>query len=507
LETLMCTREKLYLSYVGMDLLKDEVIEPSSSFNTLYRYCESLIDFTKMEIDHLPIIQLPLDASESTHFDGSRLELQDWGINYAYSDYLLWISQHVPDWQPQAQQLTAAQLRAWQKVQTIKLQQQEINTSISLAQDNTENSHLNNPKEVIQIDANQLADYLANPQAAVLKQLGVNSKHPEDRSLLEHEPHTMPALLKHQIFNDSIQQWLEQPQTADLIAIIKLQHQKHLARSQAPLALFAGLAELSKVVNDLDEKLKTELADKQALGTLKIGPARTQVAADKTVDGLEVKLDSGQQVQINGLSERLYQQGGYLTDQVVISSSKQNGEWNKKLLKPFINYCLWQLSDQVQVAEVFKVHLVFPEKVQVVEFKPWFAAGESFATRSTIEAYLKQLVTGLLEKPAQFLPSELLNQFKITKKLDAATNIPFLKQTSKAKEINYLAYEQSDLTADDIQLITSKYHKEMQWPSYEEILKVVDVQRSDEPLMEYRHNLLPLFAMVFGQFEGQGGKP
>jgi|GEM_PF-1162311 len=502
LETLMCTREKLYLSYVGMDLLKDEVIEPSATFSTLYNYCNDLIDFSALEQQALPITQLPLDASESGHFDGSELELQDWAVNHAYSDYLLWASRQQADWQPQSQQLSAAQQRVWQKVSAVKQTEQQAqdnsqNIELSLAalfSPHAKGALLTTNQDTIQLDTAELAAYLANPQAAVLQQLGIISKHPDDRSLVEHEPLQMPSLLKHQIFTDSIQQWLQQP--ADLTTLIQHQHQKHLRLSQAPLAFFADLADLTQVETALDQQLKPQLQDKSFLGRLKMGPAKSQLAADVTVDAVVLSLDSGRKVRITALAEQVYQQGGYLSDQVIISSSKKNSAWNTKLLKPFINWCLWQLSDQLKVAEVFKVHLVFPEKIQSIEFKPWYADGESFATRSTIENYLKQLLSDYLEKPAQFLPSELLSLFKVAVKPDVPQQIPFLKKSSKAKDISYLAYDLKDMTEADIAAVVEKYHKGMQWPDYEEIFKLVEVQPSDEPLAAYRNHLMPLFTMV-----------
>ncbi|TDR18476.1 exodeoxyribonuclease V subunit gamma [Marinicella litoralis] len=496
LETLMCTREKLYLSYVGMDLLKDEVIEPSPTLSTLYRYCNDLVDFSSLEQQALPMTQLPLDASESGHFDGRDLESQDWRVNYAYSDYLTWAGRIRVDWQPQSQQLSPAQQRIWQQTQEVQTSEKPVqDLSLSdLYLKQTKDKLLVDSNNALQLDATELADYLANPQAAVLKQLGVNGKHPDDRSLVEHEPLQLPSLLKYQIFTESIQQWLHQP--TDLTTVIQQQHQKHLRLSQAPLAFFADLTELSKVEVALNEQLKPQLVDKSFLGVLKVGSAKSHVAAELEVDAVEVSLKSGRKVQITALAEQLYQQDGYLSDQVIISTSKKNSLWNIKLLQPFVNWCLWQLSDQVKVAEVFKVHLVFPEKVQTIEFKPWYADSESFATRSTIENYLKQLLSDYLEKPAQFLPSELLSLFKVAVKPDVPQQIPFLKKSSKAKEISYLAYDPKDMTEADIAALVEKYHKGMQWPDYEEVFKLVEVQPSEEPLAAYRNHLMPLFTMV-----------
>ncbi len=506
LETLMCSREKLYLSYVGMDLLRDEIIQPSPAFSTLYQYATSLLDLNALDLDCLPITQLPLDASESAHFDGSQLELQDWGVNYSFADYLLKVNRQQADWQPRSNDLSPAQLSAWQRLQAVKSQEQaDIDKVLNLKQMVDTNS---SSASVIQLDAQQLADYLSNPQAAVLQQLGIESKHPEDRSLVEHEPTQLTPLLKHAIFTDSIKQWLEQPQTANLPTIIKQQHQHHLSLSQAPLALFADLAELAKVAEPLNKALVDQLADKQVLGSLKVGQASTQATADLAVDGVLLTLDNGQQVQINGLAEQLYQQAGYLSDQVVISSSKQSGEWNKKLIKPFINWCLWQLSNQVNVAEVFNVHLVFPDKYQHIEFKQWYAAGASFATKPGIESYLQKLVQQYLALPAYFLPSDLLNDLKVTTKPEVPQAVPFLGKGSKAKSNHYLAYEHTDLCSEDVQAVLTKYMSGMHWPSYEEIFQLVQVQPSDDPLTTYRQNLMPLFAMVKGRLDvvEQGGQ-
>ncbi|VAW47789.1 Exodeoxyribonuclease V gamma chain, partial [hydrothermal vent metagenome] len=50
LETLMCSREKLYLSYVGQDLVKDETILPSSTWQTLHDYATSLMDHESLAL-------------------------------------------------------------------------------------------------------------------------------------------------------------------------------------------------------------------------------------------------------------------------------------------------------------------------------------------------------------------------------------------------------------------------------------------------------------------------
>jgi len=504
LETLMCTREKLYLSYVGIDLLKDDVIEPSPSWMTLYRYCNTLIDFDGMEMNQLPIYTIPLDASESIHYDGSQLDLHDWGVNFSYSDYLFWVNKHVPNWEPNINQLSAAQLRAWHKIQAVKtIEQQSSNFNISLQHKYSNQAVTSELSELIQIDTKELADYLTNPQAAILKQLGVNNKHPEDRSLLEHEPLELTSLLKHDIFTTTIKLWLQQPNTADLKHIISQTHQAHLFRSKAPLALFAELDDLIQVEEQLQKTLRSELQDKQLVGVMKMGQSVTQMSPNLVADGPVIKLDAVRHVQINGIAEQLYQKGGYLTDQVVISSSKQNDKWNKKLLQPFLNWCMWQLSDEIKVAEEFNVHMVFPDKLHTVVLKPWYSSTESFATRSTIEQYIKQLLLNFLEKPAQFLPSELLTKLKIATKGDTNQVVPFLKKNSQSKTIHYLAYDDIDLTKEDKLCIAETYDKALQWPSYEEILKVVDIQASDDPVMNYRQNLLPLFAMVFGTFETQ----
>ncbi len=63
LETLMCSRDKLWLSYVGEDLKKNETVEPSSVIVELLSFCDTFLDHQSLEITSFPVFEIPLDMS------------------------------------------------------------------------------------------------------------------------------------------------------------------------------------------------------------------------------------------------------------------------------------------------------------------------------------------------------------------------------------------------------------------------------------------------------------
>jgi exodeoxyribonuclease V gamma subunit len=495
LETLMCTREKLYLSYVGQDLQKGETIEPSPVLQTLQAYCDELIDYSELPLNSFPVIQLPLDASDG--FDQTISEYSDWGVNFSYADQLLYCDKYqADDWPKPLNDKQAQQLELLEKTLSLESSQ---NIRIQ------EHSKNKSDVEVIEINADELAEFITNPQAAVLKQQGVVSKHPEDLSLVQTEPQDISGLLKHQVFTGAVIRWLQNPQTANFHDLLNQQYQQHLKTSKAPVELFANMEKLTEVTKDLHEKIRPQLEQHKYMGGLRLGNCRVEETPGMSFTAIEFELDTGQKVLVNGLAENLFVDEQCLSNQVIISSASNVKEWNAKLNKPFIHWCLWQLSDQIKTSEPFRVHLIFPAKAFTIELKPWTASDISFSTQSTIKAYIKSLLEDYLAHQSLFLPHELLDQLKIPRKADVSQQVPLLKAKSKAKQINFLAYEVNQLNKGDLNSIHEKYQKNLQWPSYDEIFQLVDCDAVEQPEKAYRKYLLPLYAMVFGQFEGSSG--
>lgn len=496
LETLMCTREKMYLSYVSQDLQKDETIEPSPVLMTLKAYCHELIDFNELPITEFPIIQIPLESSDGFAIDHKQLAYSDWTVNFSYCDLMLYSEKVGHDNLPSANtEQQASQLKLFKNTLAQEKLPQNCSVKESIpADDNT-----------IYLDANELAEFLINPQAAVLKKQGVNSKHPDDLSLVESEPQDISGLLKHQIFTDAVESWLENPQTASFNHLIQQHYTNQLEKAKAPVELFANLDSFEQTENLLNEKLRGELENCELIGGVRIGNSAVKQTPGMSVDAIELQLDSGQKVVVSGLAEMVFVANGHLSSQIVISSSSKDAVWNSKLMKPFINWCLWQLTAEVRVLEPFIVFLIFPKKIHPVALKPWATDALNFSTQSTIKQYLKSVISDYLSEQALFLPCELLNQLKIPKKEDTATRVPLLPKQSKAKLISYLAYAPDELITEDLNLIHDKYLAKLEWPSYEEILNVVDYRVASQPELAYNKYLMPLFTMVQGHIDNKSG--
>lgn len=490
LETLMCSREKLYLSYVGTDLVKDEVIEPSSVFITLYEYCDSLVDFDSLPISSYPVSQIPLNSQENFSFDNSHISHTDWLVNFSYADFLLHQSQHNANEflspstpaQKRIKEVFQAQLESEIPQQECALQQEQV--------------------AIKEISADDLAQYLANPQISILKQLGIASKHEDDLSLVEQEPVKLQPLVKHKLFTHAIHDWLEQPATADFEQLLKHHYQIELRKSKAPMEIFAGLNQLSQVTNLLEKKLKSKLIDKTLVGTVRVGDIEASENPGILADAIKLELGQDQTVKVNGNAGHVFSDGELLTDMVVVSSSSKNSEWNSKLLLPFMNWCLWQLSPSIKVAEAFTVHMAFPAAIQSVVLRPWFAGDVSFSSQSTIRKYLQNVIKNYIHGEDEFMPVELVNQLKVSTKSERQI-ISFLGPKSVAKENVFLAYQK--LSADDKARLLEIYREKLDWPDYQEVLKTIEINQSEKPWEWVQSNLLPLYAMVKGYFNGNDG--
>ncbi|MCB1582406.1 MAG: exodeoxyribonuclease V subunit gamma [Xanthomonadales bacterium] len=494
LETMMCARKKLYLSFVALDLQNDEVIEPSPVLLTLQAACNDLIDFSILPHNSFPVVDIPLNACDGFELQQTVSQYSDWLVNYSYTDLLRHYERlNTGNW-PQAGNIN-------QQLQLDLFRQTNCETKTL----DSQNSITETNQEIIHVDASELADFLINPQVAVLKKQGLVSKHPEDLSMVEVEPQDISGLLKHHIFTAAIESWLQNPQTEDFSQVLQKQYQQQLVKSKAPVDLFASLEDFVDVPQMLVDKLKPHLTNNVLLGDVRLGNTKSQQAPAISVQGITLKLETGQQVLVSGLAEGIYVQDSVFDSQIVISSSvSDDAGWNKKLAKPFINWCLWQLSNEIQVNEPFKVHLVFPKKIHTIELKPWITGTTGFSTRSTISHYLHMLVSDYLYEQSVYLPFELLDKLDISRKEEIEPLINLFK-TNSSKSVNFLAYAPENLDAADLQDIENKYLSKAEWSRYEEILKLMPFRFSSHPIDDYRRYLLPLYAMYQGQFDDSTG--
>ena len=106
LETLMCSREKLYLSYVGEDLRKAEQIERSSVLDELADFAMTFIDEAQMgqslaaplkaPLNTFPETKLPLDSKDSALFRFDDSCFADMPVNFSLADH--YCQMLLPSW-------------------------------------------------------------------------------------------------------------------------------------------------------------------------------------------------------------------------------------------------------------------------------------------------------------------------------------------------------------------------------------------------------------------------
>ncbi len=476
LETLMCGREKLYLSYVGRDLIKDETILPSSTWQQLHDYATSLMDHTALGMTSYPVTKIPLDSANIKQ-EGSGNLNSDWLANFSPLDHLKHNSR-------QAQLTTGTDNLTHQNVSAIP--DPDI-----VVEDN---------RKPTDVQVQTLAKFLENPVLSYLDQVGASSQLIDDEVNIEHEPFQLDGLSRHQLFDAAVVDYLEafKHQPISLVTAIDNQYDRQSKQSQLPIHLFAELDELYEL-----EQHKSFIALQKELKTLKplsgpvvFGEGYNQVTPSQRVAAISLQSEV-QCFEINGSWEGLYTTEGMISHQLVVSSS-QSSAWSKVLIKPFIFWCLAQLDDEVPVAEHFQLRVLFRDQVKSFKFKPWSTGEISFSTMSEIKAYLTQLITSFSQPSLINLPFDAMGGLKVAVD-DKEPLIPYLAATSKAKSVHVFAYDLAELTAHEKIQIQKKYQeKAVSWiesHGYFEMLKAMDLQYDPSALSTYHQRLLPLHVM------------
>ncbi|MFC3193445.1 exodeoxyribonuclease V subunit gamma [Marinicella sediminis] len=467
LETLMCTRERLYLSYVGKNLLKDEDISPSPVLLTLQKYATELLHREELDLAELPVHELPLLATHSGIFGQNGLPWPDIMVNFT---------------SPKSQDGEAV-------VQCDK----EVTTDLADA------------PEVVDVSLKELADYLQNPQRALLTKKGVLPAHPEDESQVEHEPFEWPPLKKHELFCEALALWFAAEQNASFAETLKSVYQQMLLHSSAPVEPFAQLESLTSHEDQL-VAIKTEVAEVRPLGDVVLGDAPSQQSPGLQLPAIELSVSGGRVVRLHGLARQVYMSEAGLSHQLVFSSQKNISEWNDKLLQPFLHWCCWQLSDH-PVAPDHQVLVLGADKTTGCTLKVVTNEAISFGQRTTIAQYLKTLVEDYLAEVDGFLPAAHLPAMTVNYKAKQAQDVPFLGSKSKSSSISYLAYLLDNLNREDRDQLSQTYQSAIQWREYENVLQLVECQPMNDYLKAYRQRFLPLYYMLKGVAPDQARRP
>ncbi len=494
LETLICTRNKLYLSYVAQDLVKDEEILPSPVIRELQAYAETLMDPEALGMSAYPVATIPLDAADETGFVAPTAA-SDWLLNYTAVDYYKYLLRHDRS-------------QARQFIKTHQAGHSHLDPACVLPDvadvPTTEATTERIDHDGLAVQVSALAKFLENPALSFVSSVGASSQLLDDQINVSHEPFVMDGLARHGLFEQAVQAYLtsdlHQSSEQTLMHYLRQNYQQLAAQSKLPIELFAELGQFEDLANHRTfAALITELSSATALpGPVVFGEGWQHQPVHQQTDPLVFEL-AGQTHSLNGAWEGLYATAGCLSHQVVVTSSVVTGQWHKSIIKPFIFWCMAQLDPTVQVAENFELRLVARKQVHSFTFKRWSFDDIQFTTNSQIKAYLEHLLNEYIAVELTHLPFELMNGFKVST-ADREVTIPYIKANSKAKEVHAFAYQPDAISQDETQALQSSYqHQAKQWllnHSYHELLLAMPLKTASQALAVYRRRLLPLHVMA-----------
>lgn len=480
LETLMCSREKLYLSYVGQDLIKDENILPSSTWQQLHAYATSLMDQRALGLTAYPVTRIPLDGANFSQNQADTLG-SDWLVNFSPGDHQKYAARYA-----------------------------QVTTEFSKTPPTFEHQSLVPEKKaadtVIDVSVQALAKFIENPVLSYLDEVGASSQLIEDQLNIEHEPFALDGLSRHQLFDAAVTDYLEalNQQPISLTDAIDAQYGRLSKQSQLPIHLFAELDKLYELEQqDCFKELQTELKSLQPLsGPVVFGDGFNKKTPSQRLAAVSLTA-SGQLFEVNGSWEGLYTSDGMISHQVVVSSSSgKSNVWSKHLIKPFIYWCLAQLDEQVDIAEHFQLRVVFRDQINSYCLKPWSTGEHNFTSKSQIKTYLSKLLVAFNQPSLVNLPFDAIAGLKVGVN-GREQVIPYLGPTSKAKTAHVFAFETAELSAYERAQIQKSYEeKAAAWiesHNYYEMLQALALQFDTNALSTYRQRLLPLHVMTAGQ--------
>jgi len=474
LETLMCAREKLYLSYVGHDLVKDESIMPSSTWQQLTTYANDLLDHDAIGLNCYPVTRLPLDSADWQQSEVDT-EVSDWWVNYSPAD----VRRQNPGGQEGSIQ-----------------QQASLQTELDF-QDKQ-------PTADSAVQVMELAKFLENPVLSYLRQVGGSSQLIDDELNVEHEPFELTGLLRHELFEAAVSHYLAALHEQDQLTLdsaIQQQYQKMAKQSQVPIQLFADLNQFSDL-HDCTEfiSLQDELKDLTPVaGPVVFGEGHHQLTPHRKLPAITATVEN-HGFELSGSWENLYSQDGVISHQVLVSSSTAK-KWHKIVLKPFLFWCMARSQTELNVADDFQLRVVFRDKVVSYGFNDLDLGEVQLSLPEDFRGYLGRLCLDYSSEAPINLPFDVAKDFT-TYRNKREQLIPYLKPSSKAKKVHVFALNPSELSENERVYFQKTYlDKAEKWldsHDYFEMLKALPLQYDLQAISTYRRRLLPLHVLVEG---------
>lgn len=527
LETLMCSREKLYLSYVGEDLSKAESIDRSPVLDDLADFAMSFIDQKSLPYSAFPETKLPLDSRDSAGFRFEASDFSDISINYSLTDYYLAWSGMSPELaQTQANDMlsTGSNNQKNAAAQFLKLFDHADDESHTETDNLAAKAQISSASVVdarkgdaninvdINVDIKDLAKYLENAMSEVLSRFGMVNKHPDQEALVTHEPFELNGLDKHKLYQKAVWDVIESKGNSSLSDCIKTSCRQMATQSTLPVEFFVDIDALSQVeqegsYSNMMESLGTLSPCK---GPVVFGDAVTDKTPLQSLPSIEIPMADGSKVRLHGVVDGLFISEGHAINgpiyqaQLVVSGGQSKAKtssslWDKKLIKPFLNWCLMQMSSDVNTTEQMDLHLFYSDYCHQKTLRYWATDEVAFSGPAHIRRYLSEVLQDYLTMDDRFLNCEQVNQAKTRRDDELNTVIPYLKPTSKAGSVHAFNYAVEDIDEYAQAEIQAGYLQKAVFKDYEEISKIVEIPTSDHVLLMMHKRYWPLHAMMLAQ--------
>ncbi|NQZ58711.1 MAG: exodeoxyribonuclease V subunit gamma, partial [Lentisphaeraceae bacterium] len=385
LETLVCCREKLYLSYVAENLRKDTEILPSPVIRELINYCSTklispeLLDSTQQ----MPTCKLPLNSSELQCFDNELNLSYDIQRNSSFNNYLLALYESHPK-----------ELKQLLKVLKNSNDKNERKWAQRAAQSFfPEDIQTNKPESEtgpIEVDLKELKTFLENPLLATLKRQGIQTADQEDPAIISDEPFELAPLDKSKLFVPSLQSYLLDEGSDELQTYVAENYHTSLKNSKVPIPLFTNFEKICEISPEELQEIRSHLQELRPLnGPVIFGTSYTKRTAALSLKALSITLNDGRRINLNGCIDDIWLNAqGQIAAAHIISSSDQSAPSRHTFL-PFLLWLALQSQTEIEVAESFKIYSIYRKRISMTECH--FLENEefSFTNSNDAENYLK----------------------------------------------------------------------------------------------------------------------
>ena len=329
LETLICARQKLCLSYVSEDIRKDKQFNPSQVFHDLLDYCNQNI----LNHEKLKACKIPLKSADPDCFEFEN-NLHEW-LQGSCPEKALLAAQSIPaNEKEEYEQKVLPELKLLNNSGLKEAEHSEADIDLTVA---------------------QLGQFLRNPAKAILRfRFGISERDEEDPALEEDEPFSADSRFKSAFISEFLNEYLEQsfasgrPQLEELVD--EMYHKLQL-RSETPAALFGDLDRraMTNEITSLMSKCKFDMLIDDLKGSgksLHCNPGFGNILTEDpemAFDALKFSI-RGWQVSLHGSIPYVCSKDGKITDIIIPGSGIVKSVFDQRSLDSLVFWAAARLS-------------------------------------------------------------------------------------------------------------------------------------------------------------------